>query len=56
MGELDFRYAGRVNVFEADFTVPDVAKDYEVLDVRVTAAQAPAGNFGYQRRTYKLTP
>ncbi len=49
-------YAGRTNVFHGDFTVPAVGKDYEVLEVRVTAAQANAANFGFQRRTYKLTP
>ncbi len=53
---LELEYAGRTNVFQGDFTVPPVGKDYEVLEVRVTAAQSGAANFGFHQRTYKLTP
>ncbi|MBI4445628.1 MAG: hypothetical protein HY645_06925 [Acidobacteria bacterium] len=53
---LDLSYAGQTNVFAARFNVPVVAKDYEVLDVVVTASQSDAPNYGVHRRTFKLTP
>ena len=49
-------YAGRKNVFEGFFEVPDVGKDYEVLSVTVSASQGSVANFGMQQKTYKLTP
>ncbi|HSR69061.1 MAG TPA: hypothetical protein VLU25_14080 [Acidobacteriota bacterium] len=54
--EMPLTYAGRKNVFEGRFKVPEVEKDYEVLSITVTAAQASVGNFGADRKTYKLTP
>ena len=54
--DLVMPYAGRVNVFGCRFRLPRVEKDYEVLDVTVTASQASVANFGRHRKTYKLTP
>jgi hypothetical protein len=53
---LEMPYAGRTNVFGCRFEAPQAAKDFEVLDVTVTASQAPVGNFGMHRKTYKLVP
>ena len=52
----EMEYAGRTNIFAADFQVPEVAKDYEVLKLGVTAADADAVNFGHHQRTIKLLP
>lgn len=56
IARFQLEYAGRTNVYHGDFEVPPVGKDYEVLEVRVSASQPKAGNFGFHRRTYKLTP
>lgn len=50
------QYAGRQNVFETSFEVPVVGKDYEVLELTVTASQPDAGNFGVHTKTVKLIP
>lgn len=49
-------YAGRVNTFEGRFQVPQIQKDYEILQVTITASQPEDGNFGFDRKTCKLKP
>ena len=49
-------YAGRTNVFDGDFDLGVVEKDYEVLSILVTAAQPETVNFGAGRMNVKLTP
>jgi len=49
-------YAGRTNVFAGEFDVGTVERDYEVLSIVVTAAQAETANFGRGRISLKLTP
>lgn len=56
IADLVLRYAGQVNVFEGSFALGEVAKNYEVLRIRVTASDAPALNFGCQERTFRLEP
>ncbi len=49
-------YAGRSNVFQGGFELGAVSKDYEVLDILVTATQPNTANYGATRRTFKLIP
>ena len=49
-------YAGRSNVFEGHVKLGRVEKNYEVLEIRVTAAQVNTANYGSTRRTFKLIP
>ena len=56
IADLVLGYAGQVNVFEGGFSIGEVAKNYEVLKIRVTASEAAALNFGCQEHTYRLEP
>ena len=56
IADLMLTYAGRTNVFDGDFDLGVVEKDYEVLSIRVTAAQPETVNFGAGRMNVKLTP
>ena len=56
VGDLELHYAGRANIFEGHWVVPEVQKDYEVVRVRVTASQPEVTNFGVHERTFKLIP
>ncbi len=56
IADLTLTYAGRTNVFGGDFDLGRVEKDYEVLSILVTAAQATTANYGAGRVNLKLTP
>ena len=56
IADLTLTYAGRTNVFGGDFDLGGVEKDYDVLSILVTAAQATTANFGAGRVNLKLTP
>ena len=56
LADLILTYAGRTNVFGGHFDLGEVEKNYEVLSILVTAAQAETANFGAGRMNLKLTP
>lgn len=56
IASLNLDFAGRTNVFRGSFELGAVEKNYEVLDILVTASQQNTANYGATRRTYKLIP
>ncbi len=56
IADLNLRYAGRTNVFSGEFELGLVEKDYEVLSILVTAAEAATANLGAHRVNVKLAP
>lgn len=56
IADMTLPYSGQPNVFEASFELGEVAKNYEVLSLQVTASQSDVVNFGSHRLNVKLLP